>query len=116
MSHEAIGSILTRLLWKGRSARIGAIFFLSFQGNMTIALGQSLALPSWDVLADESTVVVTGDVVEGQAWVISPEEKAKAEVTPDGKPTLPNPSKFVLGIVGRVRVKEVFKSDGKVKP
>ena len=48
-------------------------------------------------------------------WVINPQEWAKAEVTPDGKPTFPNPSKFVLGIFSRVVIKEILKTDGKLK-
>lgn len=59
--------------------------------------------------------MVVGDVVEGQVEVINPEKKAKAEVMPDGKPTLPNPYLFVIGILSRVRVTEVIKGAGKIK-
>lgn len=59
--------------------------------------------------------MVVGDVVEEQLWVINPERKAKAEVTHDGKPTLPNPDLFVIGILSRVRVTEVIKGIGKIK-
>ncbi len=70
------------------------LLFVAF----STADGQVAALPPWSVLAGESTAVVVGDVVEGQVEVINPEKKAKAEVMPDGKPTLPNPYLFVIGV------------------
>jgi hypothetical protein len=72
-------------------------------------------LPAWNALAEESTAVVVGDVVEGQIEVIDPEKKAKAEVTPEGKPTLPNPGLFLIGMFSRVRVTEVIKGSAKIK-
>lgn len=79
------------------------------------AVAQVAPLPPWTVLGQESSAVVVGQVVEGNLWVIDPEKRARAEVTPDGKPTLPNPSLFVIGILSRVRVKEVIKGATETK-
>ena len=73
-------------------------------------------LPAWKVLAEESRVVAIVDVVEAQLNVIDPDGKAKAEREPDGKFTLGNPVLFTRGILARVRIGEVIKSDGKTKP
>jgi len=101
----------------GRKKRgvLAALLFLSLLVVFSTATGQSLALPPWDVLAEESTAVVVGDVVEAQLWVIDPDKKAKAEVTPEGKPTLPNPEVYLLGILGRVRIGEIIKGGGKLR-
>lgn len=72
-------------------------------------------LPGWKTLADESAEVIVGDVVEEHIWVIDSEKEARAEITPDGKPTLPNPALFLIGIFSRVRVAEVIKGAGKIK-
>ena len=101
---------------RGEGILEGLLFLSLLFASSKDATGQSLALPPWDVLAQESSVVVVGDVVEGQMWVISHEEWAKAEVTPDGRPTFPNPSELVLGIFSRVHVRETLKPDGKLKP
>ena len=72
---------------------------------------------AWAMLAEQSTAVLVGEVVEGQILVVDPEKLAKASVTADGKPTFPSdPREFVLGNLARVRVNEVLKSDGKVTP
>jgi len=98
-----------------RMKMLRAISLISFILVCIDTSAQTRALPPWSALGEESTTVVVGDVLEEQLWVINPEKKAKAEVTPDGKPTLPNPSSFVVGILSRVRVTEVIKGTGKIK-
>ncbi len=92
-----------------------AVSLISFIVVCIDARAQTLALPPWTVLGEASTAVVVGEVLEGQLEVVNPEKKAKAEVTPDGKPTFPNPMAYMVGILSRVQVSEVIKTDGKIK-
>jgi hypothetical protein len=79
------------------------------------ASGQVGPLPSWEVLADESKLVVVAQVVEARLSVVDPRRRAKVETGPDGKFSFGNPALFTVGILARVQVLETIKGDGKVK-
>ncbi len=84
---------------------------LSFSG----ARGQQAGLPAWKVLAEESATVVVAEVVEGNLAVIDPEKKAKVEAAPGGKVCFGDPALFTVGMLSRVRIREVIKTDEYVK-
>jgi hypothetical protein len=79
------------------------------------AYSQHGRLPGWKVLADESSVVVVADVVEGNLPVIDPGKKTKVDTGPDGTLSFGNPALYTLGILGRVRIAETIKSEGKTR-
>jgi hypothetical protein len=115
MSWFGVGSF-QRSLWRQRRMGVPSpLTFLCLFVALPNLSGQSLPLPPWEVLAEESPAVVVGHVDEDQLWVIDPVKKAKAEITPDGKPTLPNPDAYLLGILGRVRISEIIKGGASLR-
>ena len=95
--------------------KVGVAVLLLLVVSFSAARAQHLPLPQWKVLADESSVVVVADVVEGNLAVIDPVKKTKVDTGPDGKLSFGNPALYTVGILARVRVAETIKSDGKIR-
>ena len=97
-----------------RFAAIG-IFLL----GGSICLSQTpVVTPSWQELGTTSSLVVIG-IIDESSLVIRPDkEVSKAKPLSNGQVIveLQNPADYVLGRLVRLRVKEVIKQNGTVKP
>jgi hypothetical protein len=85
----------------------------------SICLAQTpVVTPSWQELATTSSLVVIG-IIDESSLVIRPDkEVSKAKPLPNGQVIveLQNPADYVMGRLVRLRVKEVIKQNGTVKP
>lgn len=82
-----------------------------------IGLGQTPSRPAWNVMCQLSSAIVTG-VVESKAWVVHPDMMGStSKALPNGQysVTIPDPTKYVVGSIYRVRVTEVIKKYGKIR-
>ena len=84
------------------------VFLIAFLFTM-IAQAQTPGRPEWNVLAKESTAIVTGTVTEGKLWVIDP-NKRRSDST-----NIPNPADFVIGRIIHLKVDDALLKDGKAK-
>ena len=85
----------------------------------SICLSQTPAVtPSWQELATTSSLVVIG-IIDESSLVIRPDKEiSKAKPLSNGQVIveLQNPADYTLGRLVRLRVKEVLKQNGTVKP
>jgi hypothetical protein len=97
--------------------RFAAIVIFLLGGS--ICLSQTPAVtPSWQELATTSSLVVIG-IIDESSLVIRPDkEVSKAKPLSNGQVIveLQNPADYILGRLVRLRVKEVIKQNGTVKP
>jgi hypothetical protein len=85
----------------------------------SICLSQTPAVtPSWQELATTSSLVVIGIIDESSLVIRSDKEISKPKPQPNGQVIveLQNPADYILGSLVRLRVKEVIKQNGTVKP
>ena len=85
----------------------------------SICLSQTPAVtPSWQELATTSSLVVIGIIDESSLVIRADREVSKPKPQPNGQVIveLQNPADYVLGSLVRLRVKEVIKQNGTVKP
>jgi hypothetical protein len=97
-----------------RFAAIG-IFLL----GGSICLSQTPAVtPSWQELATMSSLVAIGIVDESSLVIRSDKEVSKAKPLSNGQVIveLQNPADYIMGSLVRLRLKEVIKQNGTVKP
>src|SRR5215468_7249894 len=96
---------------------LAKMLLLSYAIASSFSPTQSLSQSEWDVLANESNVIVVG-VVEKYLLVIR-RDKMESTVTPlpngDKRIELANPNDYVVGRLIQIRVQEILKNDGKVK-
>lgn len=84
------------------------IFLIVFLFPM-IVQSQTPGRPAWNVLAKESTTIVTGTVTVEKLWVIDPNKRRG-----DSR-NIPNPADFVIGHIIHLKVDDVILKDGKAK-
>jgi hypothetical protein len=93
------------------------MLLLSYGVISSFGITQSPGPPSWDILANESSVVVVG--VREKELVVVRRDKMVSNVKPlpNGNKIIeiPNPNDYVVGHIIQIRVQEILKSDGKVK-
>ena len=97
--------------------RFVAIGILLLGGS--ICLSQTPAVtPSWQELATTSSLVVIGIVDDSSLVIRADKEVSKAKPLSNGQVIveLQNPADYILGSLVRLRVKEVIKRNGTVKP
>jgi hypothetical protein len=85
----------------------------------SICLSQTPAVtPSWQELATTSSLVVIGTIDESSLVIRPDKEISKPKPQPNGQVIveLQNPADYILGRLVRLRVKEVIKQNGTVKP
>jgi len=99
----------------GERREILAAALLCLFASFPAAHAQHSGLPAWKTLAEESSAVVVGDVVEGNLPVIDPEKKAKVDLGSNGKLSFGDPALYTVGILARVRITEIIKNDGKMR-
>lgn len=83
----------------------------------SLAFAQTPSRPAWNVMGQESALIVTG-VVESKAWIVHPDKMETAETPlPNGNVAvqLPNPAEYVVGSIFRVNVEQVIKKQGKIE-
>jgi hypothetical protein len=83
---------------------------------LLVGLIQTPSRPSWNVMGQESALIVTG-VVESKAWVVYPDKMETTEKpVPNGnvRLELPNPAEYVVGSIFLVNVEQVIQKQGKV--
>lgn len=85
------------------------IIFLNFVLIYVVAQAQIPNRPDWHILGEESSLVVSGVVLEEKLWIIDPEKRRSDERN------IPNPVDFVIGRVIRLRVEDVIKNDDQTK-
>jgi hypothetical protein len=97
--------------------RFAAIGILLLGGS--ICLSQTPAVtPSWQELSTKSSLVVIGTIDESSLVIRPDKEVSKPKPLSNGQVIveLQNPADYVLGRLVRLRVKEVIKQNGTVKP
>jgi hypothetical protein len=101
--------------WRDKTQVLAAAL-LSLVLSFSRAQAQHLFYNDWKHLADESSAVVVGDVVQGMLHVVDTEKEAREWRNPDGSPRGGNPVVYTVGMLARVRVGEAIKNRGKIKP
>lgn len=97
--------------------RFAAIGILLLGGS--ICLSQTPAVtPSWQELSTKSSLVVIGTINESSLVIRPDKEVSKPKPLSNGQVIveLQDPADYVLGRLVRLRVKEVIKQNGTVKP
>src|SRR5689334_15693396 len=87
---EIVGPDIRYAILAGGKMFHKPVFLIAFLFTM-IAQAQTPGHPGWNLLAQESTTIVTGTVTEGKLWVIDP-NKRRSDST-----NIPNPADFVIG-------------------
>ena len=97
--------------------RFAAIGILLLGGSICLAQTPPVT-PSWQELATTSSLVVIGIIDESSLVIRADREVSKPKPQPNGQVIveLQNPADYVLGRLVRLRVKEVIKQNGTVKP